>query len=165
MKLDAAALFRDILEFDPDRKRANHLLKVAGYAAMIGRGERLEAEDLFWLDVAALLHDIGIKPSLEKYGSDAGEHQQVEGPPIATAMLARYGCPAARVERVCWLIAHHHVYAGIADRDHRVLVEADFLVNCDEGGMDRERVLAVRRDNFRTAAGTFILDRIFGLPA
>ena len=38
---------------------------------------------------------------------------------------------------MCWLIAHHHSYADIHDKDLQVLVEADFLVNIYEDAMER----------------------------
>ncbi len=87
--LNVEAVFQDMIAFDPDRRRTNHLLKVQAYAEMIGRCEGMDEEDLFWLRIAALLHDIGIKPSLEKYESTAGPYQQREGSPLARDLLTR----------------------------------------------------------------------------
>ncbi len=163
MAFDPSLLLRDILEYHPDRHRYNHLLKVTAYAVLIGSLEGMEPERLEVLRAAALLHDIGIKASVEKYGSGAWTHQQTEGPPIAERMLAKYGCPPAFVERVKHLIAHHHEYDHIDGPDYQALVEADFLVNCDEQKRTREQVLEVRTKHFRTAAGTELLNRLFEL--
>ncbi len=163
MPLDASQLLMDILAYHPDRHRFNHLLKVTSYAVLIGSLGGMDGERLEILRAAALLHDIGIKASLEKHGSSAWTHQQTEGPPIAERMLAKYGCPPAFVERVKYLIAHHHEYDNVDGGDYQALIEADFLVNCDEQKRTREQVLDVRNKHFRTAAGADMLNALFEL--
>ncbi len=49
-------------------ERIAHLTKVHDYARTIGLLEGLDEETLATLETAALVHDIGIKESLEKYG-------------------------------------------------------------------------------------------------
>lgn len=49
-------------------------------------------------------------------------------------MLMRLGFAENVIERVCYLIGHHHTYTGIDGRDYQILVEADFLVNLYEDG-------------------------------
>lgn len=156
-------LFMDIVAFDPHLRRTNHLLKVASYGVMIAGEENLSADKKMLVQAACLLHDIGIKPSREKYDSPAGHYQQIEGPPLAKNLLEKHGFRPEFVERVCFLVAHHHDYANIDDLDYRILVEADFLVNCDEGGMDKEKIAEIRIRHFKTAAGTRLLDSLFGL--
>lgn len=163
MAVDIYQLFQDILAFDPDRHRFNHLLKVTGYAQIIGLAEGMSPEDLAWLQVATILHDIGIKPSLSKYYSADGQYQQVEGPPLAREILSRQSLPPERIDRVCFLIAHHHEYSQIDALDYQILVEADFLVNCDEGKMATPAILSVRDKIFRTRAGTHLLSTLFQL--
>ncbi len=161
--LNVEAVFQDMIAFDPDRRRTNHLLKVQAYAEMIGRCEGMDEEDLFWLRIAALLHDIGIKPSLEKYESTAGPYQQREGSPLARDLLTRRSAPVDRVERIAYLVAHHHEYANIDGLDYQILVEADFLVNCDEGKMDLGGLLSVRDTIFKTGTGIALLNQLFEL--
>ncbi len=163
MDIDLGKVFHDMLVFDPDKHRTNHLLKVDSYAEIIGLAENMDPEDLLWLRVAAILHDIGIKPSLQKYNSAAGPHQQVEGPPIAKELLSKYDVPAERIHRVCWLIAHHHEYGNIEGLDYQILVEADFLVNCDESGMEKKEIISVRDKVFKTSSGTEMLEILFQL--
>ena len=45
--------------------------------------------------------------------------------------------------------------------DYQILLEADFLVNADEGGSSRAAIEAFRTNVFRTAAGLKLLDSIY----
>ena len=127
-----------------DARRVNHLIKVYGFAKTIGEREGLDADTQEILEIAALTHDIGIRNSERKYGSSAGRYQELEGPPEAEALLSRLGYPAPFVERVCWLVGHHHSYGSIQELDHQILVEADFLVNAYEDEMDSAAIVTVR---------------------
>lgn len=142
-------------------KRVNHFLKVYGFAKTIGEGESLPADQLDILEIAAIVHDIGIKVSLEKYGSSAGPHQEMEGPAIAREMLGGLGFTPALIDRVCYLIGHHHTYDNIDGPDYQALVEADFLVNIFEGGMERPAIEEVRKNIFKTKTGLEMLDGLF----
>lgn len=144
-----------------DRKRINHFLKVTSYARTIGQLEGMDEGELELLTAAALTHDIGIKVSEEKYGDCTGVHQQIEGPPVADEMLTALQYPRPFVERVCWLIAHHHTYTDITGLDYQILIEADFLVNLDEGNEPLSSVRNVRENIFRTKTGLSILDSLF----
>ena len=91
----------------------------------------------------------------------SGALQQVEGPPEARALLESLGTEAGVVERVCWLIAHHHTYTDIQGLDYQILVEADFLVNAYEDEMDEDAVRTVRNKLFRTQTGIELLDLLY----
>lgn len=147
--------------FSGDVRRVNHFLKVYGFAKAIGEKERLSADEQKTLEIAALTHDIGIKNSEAKYHSSAGHYQETEGPPEAEIMLKALGFDAALIERVCWLIAHHHTFDNIYGSDHAILVEADFLVNAYEDNMSAFSIRSVREKMFRTETGKFYLDTLF----
>ena len=106
-----------------DARRVNHLMKVFAFAKTIGEREGLDAQTQEILEVAALTHDIGIRNCERKYGNCTGAHQQEEGPPEARAMLVRLGAEEHIIERVCWLIAHHHTYTNIQGMDYQILIE------------------------------------------
>ena len=53
----------------------------------------------------------------------------MEGPAVAAPMLRQCGADEQESERVQWLIAHHHTYTAGEEKDFRILLEADFLVN------------------------------------
>ena len=144
-----------------DARRVNHLMKVFAFAKTIGEREGLDAQTQEILEVAALTHDIGIRNSERKYGNCTGAHQQEEGPPEARALLASLDVSEAVIERVCWLIAHHHTYTDIQVMDYQILVEADFLVNAFEDEMDDDAIRTVRGKLFRTKTGLELLDLLY----
>ena len=41
------------------------------------------------------------------------------------------------IDRVCFLVGHHHTYTEIDGIDFQILVEADFLVNAREEKMTK----------------------------
>lgn len=144
-----------------DVRRINHFLKVYGYAKVIGELEGLEDELQELLEIAALVHNIGIKISEEKYQSSSGKYQELEGPPVAEELLRSLGLPEELVQRVCYLVGHHHTYTGIDGPDYQILVEADFLVNIYEDELGEQHIGSIREKIFRTKSGLTLLDRLY----
>lgn len=142
-----------------DHGRVNHFLKVYAYARTIALQEGLDCQQQEILELAAILHDVGIKVSEEKYGSGAGKYQEIEGPPIAREMLQKRGAPREWIERVSYLVGHHHTYHDVQGMDYQILLEADFLVNIEEGGMPLNDKM---RSLFKTQAGKALLCDLFG---
>ena len=137
-------LFLEMIQFyKNDPARIQHFVKVHAFARLMGQEEKLDGETLKTLEAAALVHDIGIKPAEEKYGSCGGKLQEQEGPAAAREMLERLGVEPGRIERVCYLVGHHHTYTEIQGMDYQILVEADFLVNLYEDHLDKKSVLSV----------------------
>ncbi|MCD8181284.1 MAG: HD domain-containing protein [Firmicutes bacterium] len=144
-----------------DIKRINHFIKVHGYAEAIGAAEGLDERTRLILETAAYVHDIGIKISEEKYNSSSGHYQEIEGPPIAEKMLKSLGYDDEIIGRVSYLVGHHHTYSDIDGIDYQILVEADFLVNIDEDGMDKSTAKGVREKIFKTQTGREMLDKLY----
>ena len=70
-------LIRAMIDYNKhDPKRIQHLIKVHSLAKTIGILENIDKKDLFILETAAILHDIGIKVSEEKYGKCSGKLQE-----------------------------------------------------------------------------------------
>lgn len=158
----AGAVIKKMIEyFDGDVERINHALKVYGFAKSIGELENLPEEKLSVLEVAAILHDIGIKLSEIKYGSAEAKYQELEGPPAAVELLQDLNLSQDFLDRVCFLIGNHHSYHRIDDLDFQILVEADFLVNIYEGGFDRGQVDKIKEKYFETATGMHYLERMY----
>ena len=63
------------------------LIKVHTFARIIGIDEGLSTQEQERLEVAAIVHDIGIKPAGEKYNSSNGKYQEELGP--AEAIVAK----------------------------------------------------------------------------
>jgi uncharacterized protein len=153
-----------------DARRINHAVKVFAYARHIALSElyagRIALETLLAVDCASILHDIGIHEAERKHGSSAGNWQELEGPPIARAMLSDAGVEARVAERALFIIGHHHSYGMIDGIDFQIVVEADFIVNIDEDRMGADAIAAVRKNIFRTPSGIALLDSLFpGSPA
>ena len=130
-----------------------HLLKVYGYAKAIGELEGLDARTQEILEIAAVVHDIGIPRAIEKYGSDAGPYQEELGPAEARRLLENIGCDEALIDRVCVLVGRHHTYTDVDGLDCRILLEADYLVNAAFNHHGEKAILAAKESFFRTQAG------------
>lgn len=146
-----------------DPKRIQHFIKVYQFAKMIGEMEGLSEELQHILETAAIVHDIGIKPAEEKYGSCGGKFQEQEGPAVAEEMLQRLGYEPKVIDRVCYLVGHHHTYDQIDGSDYRILVEADFLVNLYEDGVSKDAVKNAYDKIFRTETGRRVCSLIFSV--
>lgn len=149
--------------YQGDPARIQHFVKVHSFARLIGRLEKLEEEPLLILEAAAFVHDIGIKPAEELYGNCDGKHQEELGPKPAKEMLKKCGFEEAQIERVAYLVAHHHTYTDIDGADYQILVEADFLVNLFEGDGPIDAVAKAYERIFRTQAGRELCRTMFGL--
>ncbi len=159
--LIAAALTQMAAYNGADVRRIGHALKVFGYADIIGKDLPFPVRER--LLVAAALHDIGIHNAERKYHSSAGPYQEKEGPAVARAILAELGAPAALIERVCFLVGHHHTYTAVDGPDYQALIEADFLVNIEEDGLSREAAASIGTKYFRTEEGLALLRSLFGV--
>ncbi|MDJ0304762.1 HD domain-containing protein [Dehalobacter sp.] len=144
-----------------DVKRINHFMKVYSFAKTIGEMEQIGSEKQEFLEIAAIVHDIGIKVSEQKYNSSSGKYQQIEGPAIAEDLLKRLGFSDLIISRVSYLVGHHHTYNAIDDIDFQILVEADFLINIFEDEMSQEAVCKIRDHYFRTNAGLSLLKLMY----
>lgn len=148
--------------FGCDTRRINHALKVYGFARAIMAKENLDEREALAVELSAVLHDIGIREAERKYQSSAGKYQELEGPPIARALLEEAGVEGGTADRVCFLIGNHHSYGKIDGIDFQILVEADFLVNIFEDGMDAGQIGSIRDKYFRTAGGLEIINSMYG---
>lgn len=158
------ALYKKMINFfSGDPRRCQHWIKVHSLAKQIALNEGMEEHMLFVLEATAMLHDCGIKPGEAKYGADHahGHVQEVEGPPVAKEMLEELQFAAADIERVCYIIAHHHTYTNIDGLDYQILVEADFLVNLFEHGDSAEAINSAIKNIFKTQTGITFAKEMF----
>ena len=148
-----------------DARRIAHALKVYGIAQCIAGVEGVPERTQRIVEAAAVLHDIAIRLCEESYGSCAGPLQEREGPGVARPLLTKHTQDTEFVDRVCELIAHHHTYKDVDGIDHQILIEADFIVNAQEGDIAPAAFENVYKKYFRTAAGKKIADRTVRTPA
>lgn len=158
-------LMRAMIKYDGgDVPRIQHFVKVHDFARMIGVAEDMESEQLFILKAAAILHDVGIHAAEAKYGNSHGKHQEELGPAEAKKVLAEVGgFTEQQTERICWLIAHHHTYTNVTSQDHRILLEADFLVNSFEDNLSKEAIASFRENVFRSPSAIDMLNMMWNL--
>lgn len=149
--------------YTADPKRIQHFIKVYEFSCIIGRLERVDDKTLHILETAAIVHDIGIKAAEQKYGSCNGKLQEKEGPAIAEKMLLELGYEKSVIDRVSYLVGHHHTYSDIDGEDYQILVEADFLVNLYEDGESKKTAENVLNKIFKTEAGKKLLTDMYGL--
>lgn len=158
-------LMRAMIKYDGgDVPRIQHFVKVHDFARMIGVAEDVGSEQLFILEAAAILHDVGIHAAEAKYGNSHGKHQEELGPAEAKKVLAEVGgFTEQQTERICWLIAHHHTYTNVTSQDHRILLEADFLVNSFEDNLSKEAIASFRENVFRSPSAIYMLNMMWNL--
>ena len=155
-------LYKKMIEYDRgDPKRIQHFVKVHSFARLIGQEEYIDDHTLYILEAAAYVHDIGIRPAMEKYGRDDGKIQEQEGPAEAEKMMKQLGFEQDVIDRVCYLVGHHHTYTDIKGMDYQILVEADFLVNYFENNLSAETIQKSVAKIFRTETGRHIAEEMF----
>ena len=157
-------LYRKMIEFyRDDPARIQHFVKVHSFAKLIGEEEHLDEKLLYILEAAAYVHDIGIRPAEAKFGRCDGKLQEQEGPAEAEKMLKSLGFEQDVIERVSYLVGHHHTYTDIDGMDYQILVEADFLVNILDDGLAKEAALQAYQNIFKTESGKNICQEMFAL--
>lgn len=160
------ALYNEMLAlFSGDARRCQHFIKVASLAKHLAESEGADAELIELVEAAGLVHDCGIKNGEAKYGAGhcTGKIQEEEGPAVARELLQKVGYEDAKVERICYLVGHHHTYNNIDGLDYQLLVEADFLVNFYEDGTPKENITKAVEKIFRTQSGLALAQTMFGL--
>lgn len=152
-----------IAYFRGDPKRIQHFTKVHSYAKLIGQCEELDNQTLYVLEIAALVHDIGIKICEAKYGSCEGKLQEKEGPGAARELLERLQYQPELIDEVCDLVGRHHTYTNIDSLTYQILVEADFLVNLYEEQASQSACQQACDHIFKTPSGKTLCQTIYGL--
>jgi hypothetical protein len=145
--------------FGDDQPRIDHAMRVLGFAEQILADSDADAAIVI---AAAILHDIGIHAAEAKHGSGAGRYQEIEGPPIARAILEKLGVDAAAAGAICEIIAHHH-NGRIDTPEFNVIWDADWLVNLPgyHPNATRDDLAAAISKIFRTPAGKAIAEKLF----
>ena len=69
--------------------------------------------------------------------------------------------PGNQLERIVFLVTHHHTYTGVDGMDYQILLEADYLVNADESRYPGKTIALFRKNVFRTESGLALLNSVF----
>ena len=141
----------------------DHFIRVWTYTKTIGELEGLDSETRFILETAAIVHDIACPLCREKYGNTNGRHQEEEGAVMAREFLADTGMTEDQIERVAYLVAHHHTFRDIDGVDYQILVEADYIANASENGYSESNVRNFMQKIMKTESGKRLTRSVFCL--
>ncbi len=146
--------------FGSDQRRIDHALKVLDHAETI---QEAEGGDPLTVRAAAILHDIGIHEAERKHGSAAGRFQEIEGPPIARAILEEFRLDDNTIDHVCRIVGSHHSAKDIDTREFRIVWDADWLVNISDEHADtgREKLAELIARVFETKLGRTLAEELF----
>lgn len=125
--------------------------------------EGLDADTQYVLEVAAITHDIACPLCRRKYGNTNGKHQEEEGARMVRAFLSDCGMSTGQVDRVAYLVGHHHTFRGIDGIDYQILIEADYIANASENGYSRENVMNFMNKIMKTESGKNLIKAVFVL--
>ena len=157
-----AEITKKMVDFsEGNRWEICHYLKVYAYAKTIGELEGLDEETQFILETAAITHDIACPLCEKKYGGADGKLQEIEGEPLVREFLSDTGLTQAQIDRVAYLVAHHHTLENIQGMDYQILIEADYLVNADESSYSPENIANMKKTVFRTKSGIELLESLY----
>lgn len=96
-----------------------HFLKVWAFAKNIGEAEGLDPKTQETLEMAAVVHDIACPLCREKYGNTSGKHQEEESAPLVAEFFKDVPAGELDVERITWLVTHHHTYTNVEGMDYQ----------------------------------------------
>ena len=131
----------------------DHLIRVWTYAKTIGELEKLDAGTQYILEAAAIVHDIACPLCREKYGSTNGKLQETEGARMVHEFFSGTGLNAEQIDRIAFLVGHHHTYTDVDGADYQILLEADYIANASENGYSEKNVTNFIEKIMRTASG------------
>ena len=150
-----------IIYANGNKKDIAHFLKVHSYARLIGKLEQLDEKTQKILEIAAIVHDIACPLCRKKYGNSNGKFQEIEGPDLVYDFLKPFSLTDLEINRIAYLVGHHHTKENIDGLDYQILLEADFLVNGDEMNADNKTIAAMKNKVFKTATGIKLLEYIY----
>lgn len=163
MNLIASAEEKMIAFYEGNLPDIEHFLKVHALARLIGQLEGLDAQTQTTLELASIAHDIACPLCRRKYGNAAGHLQEAESEPLVRDFFAEYALDSAMLERIVYLVTHHHTTTNVCGADYQILLEADFLVNAAESERWAAQAADFRKNVRQTAAGTRLFDEM--IPA
>ncbi len=149
--------------YEGDGWSVGHAQKVLGYAEQVLGGEQVTDRYLQQVVVlAAIFHDVGIPVAKQKYGTAAGPYQEQEGEPVARRLLTELGIRPDILERVCYIVGHHHSHEKVDGLDFQIIWESDALVNIPSRPTrpTPEQIPEIIERNFVTTTGRDLITKI-----
>lgn len=141
----------------------NHFMKVYTYAKTIAECEKVTSDEQRVIEIAAIIHDIACPLCREKYGNTNGKLQEKESAILVEKFLCGTELPKTVVDRIVFLVTHHHTPQEIDGIDYQILIEADYLVNADEADYSESNIRNTMELIFRTSTGKKLLQSVYGI--
>ena len=115
MNLTDAINIEMIHYYQGDPQRIQHFTKVAAYCNLIARMHSLSEREITLITIAGFIHDIGIKEGERRFSRSDGKIQEELGPDLAKELLShhRTNLTEEEIQRLCYLVGHHHTYTNI----------------------------------------------------
>ena len=141
----------------------DHFVRVWNYAKTIAELEGIDPETQYILEVAAITHDIACPLCRKKYGNTNGKYQEEEGFLLVKDFLSDSGMTHTQINRVAFLVGHHHTFLGIDGIDLQILIEADYIANATENGYSKENIKNFIKRIMKTESGKRLVQSVFCL--
>ena len=155
------AIQKMILESKGSLHDIEHFIKVWTYAKTIGELEGLDEKTQQTLEYAAVVHDIACPVIRPQYGFCPGIKQQELGAPMAKEFYKDSGLPQDIIDRIVYLVEHHHTFKDVDGIDYQILLEADFLTNAGEQEKYHRNIQKFHDDIFKTKSGLELLESMY----
>lgn len=101
--------------------------------------------------------------SLSFFGNTNGKYQEKEGVILTREFLKDTGLSTDEIERIVYLVGHHHTLKDIDGIDYQILIEADYLVNADESQYSKNNILNMMEKYFKTSTGISLLKSMYNI--
>jgi hypothetical protein len=134
MDIDGAV--KKMVDYFGDKRFVDHTMEVLRQAeGILAAGKPSGAFVDHVVRLSCVYHDIGIPQAIRVHGSSAGPYQEEEGAVVAAKLLEELRIRPDILERVCYIVGHHHTQSAIDGYDFQIVWEADMLVNLEQGNV------------------------------
>ncbi len=141
----------------------DHFIRVWTYAKMIGELEGLDQEEQRILEIAAITHDIACPLCRMKYGNTQGKYQETEGSILVKEFLMGEDLSNEQMDRIAFLVGHHHTIENVQGKDWQILIEADYIANASENGYSKENMEHFLNLYVKTNSGKRLLKTVMSI--
>lgn len=160
--MTVAEVIRKMVEYSQGNLHdINHFMKVYAYASTIAQGEKLDEQTRKLTEIIAVVHDISCPLCRIKYGNTNGKHQEEESAALIEQFFKGTDLPEEVIERISYIVSHHHTIKNIEEIDYQIIIEADYLVNADESNFSGNNIRNMLDHVFQTETGRFLLQSMY----
>ena len=162
MEISIAKILKEMIKVSKGNTHdIDHFIRVWTYAKTIAELEEVDEKTKYIIEVASITHDIACPLCREKYGNTNGKNQEIEGEILVNDFLSNLLVDTNVIERVKYLVAHHHSFNDINGIDYQILIEADYIANAIENKYSKENITNFSNKFIKTKSAKEIIESIF----